>query len=84
MDGIDLTAFEMVVQYGFAGFALVLLGVVIWLIKRFLATEEKMIKAVSELTTAIKDNDNTNHRVLQKVEDLNNLIQRRPCIAKRG
>lgn len=83
MDGIDLTAFEMVVQYGFAGFALVLLGVVIWLIKRFLATEEKMIKAVSELTTAIKDNDNTNHRVLQKVEDLNNLIQRRPCIAKR-
>lgn len=83
MDGLDLASAEMVMQYGFAGFALVLLGVVVWLVKRFLATEERMITAISELTNSINNNGDTNRKVLYKVEEMNNQLQRKPCIAKK-
>ncbi len=46
---------QPVVQYGFLGFSVVLLGVVIWLIKRLLAVLDANNRIIAANTEAIND-----------------------------
>jgi cell division protein FtsB len=48
-----LTTLSPVLQFGFAGVCVILLGMICWLIKLFVATVRQMTRAVQANTTAI-------------------------------
>jgi len=83
MNGIDLGSAEMIIQYGFAGFSLLLLAVLVWMIKKFVQTQKDSIEVLQQLTASINRNDSTNQQVLNKVEEMKGKLQSRPCIAKK-
>lgn len=70
-----------VIDYGFAGFAAVLLGVVIWLIKKLLAVLEANNKIIAANTEAIRDLTSTTSDLLKLNRSLHDKIISRPCIA---
>ena len=71
-----------VIDYGFAGFAAVLLGVVIWLIKKLLAVLEANNQIIAAMTEAIRDLTSTTSDLLKLNRSLHDKIISRPCIAK--
>ena len=73
---------QPVVQYGFLGFSAVLLGVVIWLIRRLLGVLEANSRIIAANTEAIKDLTNLTHDLLKISRSLHDKIISRPCIAR--
>ena len=78
-----------VIQYGFAGFAAVLLAIVVWLISMLIKSNGRVLEAMQSNTVVIaKNNEIINNQAvtLDKVEiavwTLHNKIISRPCIAK--
>jgi len=55
-----------VIQYGFAGFSLVLVGVIVWLIKQLLAVLKENTQALQELR-AVVDRGNTQNIVMERL-----------------
>ena len=72
------------IKYGFLGFSAVLLGVVIWLIKRLLIVITAMNTVVSENTAAMKLLTATVSDLMILSRSLHDKIISRPCIASRG
>jgi len=72
-----------IVQYGFLGFSGVLLGVVIWLIKRLLAVLEANNRIIAANTEAIRDLTTMTRDLLKINRSLHDKIISRPCIAER-
>ncbi len=70
-----------VVQYGFLGFSGVLLGIVIWLIKRLLAVLDANNRIIAANTAAIRDLSTTTHDLLKINRSLHDKVISRPCIA---
>ena len=65
------------IQYGFAGFSLILLGVLIWLIRELLGVLKENNKVISENTAAIRMVDkNTTDSFKIMVEIKDQLLQR--------
>ena len=75
---------QPLVQYGFLGFSAVLLGVVIWLIKRLLIVISAMNTVVSENTAAMKLLTATVSDLMVLTRSLHDKIISRPCIAHQG
>jgi hypothetical protein len=75
---------QPLVQYGFLGFSAVLLGVVIWLIKRLLIVITAMNTVVSDNTAAMKMLTATVADLMILTRSLHDKLISRPCIANRG
>ncbi len=75
---------EPIIQYGFMGFSAVLLGVVIWLIRRLLGVLEANNSIIAANTRAISDLTSMTRDLLQINRSLHDKIISRPCIAKEG
>ncbi len=73
---------QPVVQYGFLGFSVVLLGVVIWLIRKLLDVLEANNRIIAANTEAIRDLTNTTSDLLNLNRSLHDKIISRPCIAR--
>ncbi|HPD31733.1 MAG TPA: hypothetical protein PLL20_17210 [Phycisphaerae bacterium] len=73
---------QPVVQYGFLGFSVVLLGVVIWLIRQLLEVLEANNRIIAANTEAIRDLTNTTSDLLNLNRSLHDKIISRPCIAR--
>ena len=73
---------QPVVQYGFLGFSVVLLGVVIWLIRKLLDVLEANNRIIAANTEAIRDLTSTTSDLLHLNRSLHDKIISRPCIAR--
>jgi hypothetical protein len=72
---------QPIVQYGFLGFSAVLLGVVIWLIRRLLGVLEANSRIIAANTEAIRDLTNMTADLLKLNRNLYDKVISRPCIA---
>lgn len=72
---------QPVIQYGFLGFSVVLLGVVIWLIKRLLAVLEATNRIIAANTEAINDLTALTTDLLALNRSVHDKLLSRPCIA---
>ena len=72
---------QPVVQYGFLGFSVVLLGVVIWLIKRLLSVLDANNKIIAANTQAINDLTKMTGDLLKLNRSVHDKLLSRPCIA---
>ncbi len=79
---VDNWMIEPVVQYGFLGFSVVLLGVVIWLIRKLLEVLEANNRIIAANTEAIRDLTNMTSDLLKLHRSLHDKIISRPCIAR--
>ena len=68
-------------QYGFVGFSAVLLGLVIWLIKKLLLVLERNSEVIARNTEAIRDLTSQTCDLLKLNRSLHDKIISRPCIA---
>ena len=73
---------QPVVQYGFLGFSVVLLGVVIWLIRQLLEVLEANNRIIAANTVAIRDLTRTTGDLLNLNRSLHDKSISRPCIAR--
>ena len=62
-------------QFGFAGFAAVLLAILVWLIRRLLDVLDANTEAIQGMSKTTSDE-------MRLMRDLYNKIISRPCIAK--
>ena len=81
MDPTDLLV-QPIVQYGFLGFSAVLLGIVVWLIKRLLVVLERNSEVVNANTSAINTLSAMTADLLVLNRNLHDKIISRPCISK--
>ena len=72
---------QPIVQYGFLGFSAVLLGVVIWLIRRLLDVLGANNRIIEANTEAIRDLTSMMADLLKLNRSLHDKIISRPCIA---
>lgn len=73
---------QPVVQYGFLGFSVVLLGVVIWLIRKLLDVLEANNRIIAANTAAIRDLMRMTDDLLTLNRSLHDKLISRPCIAR--
>jgi cell division protein FtsB len=73
---------QPVIQYGFLGFSVVLLGVVIWLIKRLLSVLDANNKIIAANTQAINDLTKMTGDLLKLNRSVHDKLLSRPCIAE--
>ena len=74
---------QPIVDYGFVGFSAVLLGVVIWLIKKLLGVLAENSHIIAGNTQAIGDLARMTADLLKINRSLHDKIISRPCIARR-
>jgi len=72
---------QPIVQYGFVGFAAVLLAIVVWLIQKLLAVLEANSQVIAANTEAIRDLLAMTSDLLKLNRSLHDKIISRPCIA---
>ena len=72
-----------IIEYGFLGFSAVLLGVVIWLIKKLLLVLERNSEVIARNTEAIRDLTSQSCDLLKLNRSLHDKIISRPCIASK-
>ena len=72
---------QPIVQYGFVGFAAVLLGIVVWLIQKLLAVLDANNRIIAANTEAIRDLTGMTADLLKLSRSLHDKIISRPCIA---
>ena len=75
---------EPLTQAGFVGFSAVLLGVVIWLIRRLMAVMSTMNTIVADNTAAMKMLTATVTDLMVLTRSLHDKVISRPCIARQG
>ena len=73
---------QPIVQYGFLGFSAVLLGVVIWLIRRLLGVLEATNRIIAANTEAIHDLTSLTGDLLKLNRAVHDKLISRPCIAQ--
>ena len=71
-----------IIQYGFAGFCAVLLGIVVWLIKRLLTVLDETNKIIMKNTDAIAELNSATVDLLLLNRKVHDKLISRPCIAK--
>ncbi len=74
---------QPVIQYGFLGFSAVLLGVIIWLIRKLLSVLEANNQIITANTDAILDLTHMTSDLLKLDRSLHDKLISRPCIAER-
>ena len=84
-----------IIQYAFAGFCGVLMGIIVWLIKQLLAVIEKNNSIIAQLTHALAENTSAvrsvqeqtraEHKEFEKATySLRDAINKRRCLADKG
>jgi len=76
---IDMDA----MQYGFAGFAFILLGIVVWMFKevsKVVQENTKVITQFLDIVNEVRTSVNTNHTLLTTIH---NILLGRRCVAER-
>jgi len=73
---------QPVVQYGFLGFSVVLLGVVIWLIRKLLEVLQANNEIITANTEAIRELTAMTHDLMQLSRSVHDKVISRPCIAR--
>jgi len=71
-----------VMQYGFAGFSVILLGILIWLIRELLKVLKENNIVIAANTQAIQAVDKHSADTLSVAIELKDELLKRPCIAK--
>ena len=79
---MDNLVTQPIVQYGFLGFSAVLLGVVIWLIKKLLGVLEANNQIIAANTAAIRNLTAQTCDLLQLNRSVHDKLLSRPCIAR--
>lgn len=74
--------FNPLVQYGFAGFCFVLVGVIIWLICQLLGVIKENNKIIQDNSSAITKLISTTNKNNETGDKLKELLLQRPCIAR--
>ena len=74
---------QPIIQYGFLGFSAVLLGIVIWLIKRLLGVLEATGNIIASNTEAVRDLGQMTADLLKLNRSLHDKVISRPCIARK-
>jgi len=82
MENAHELVLQPIVRYGFVGFSAVLLGVVIWLIRRLLAVLERNTDVIAHNTQAICDLSSMTTDLLTLSRSLHDKLISRPCIAR--
>jgi cell division protein FtsB len=82
MDNLEFIL-SPVARYGFLGFSVVLLGVIIWLIQRLLAVINANNLVIAENTAAMKTLTATVSELMLLSRSLHDKIISRPCIARK-
>ncbi len=77
---MELNILEPVVQYGFLGFSVVLLAVVIWLIQRLTSLLEASNRVISDNTQAIRLLAQRSEDLLEVSRSLHERVITRPCL----
>ena len=72
---------EPLIQYGFLGFSAVLLGLVIWMIKKLLSVLDANTRVIEANTAAIRDLTRMTSDLLNLNRSLHDKLISRPCIA---
>ncbi len=76
-----INIFTPTLQYGFAGFSLLLTAIIVWLIRRLLAVLDANNQIIADNTSAIRDIATTTSDEMRLVRSLHDKILARPCIA---
>ena len=71
------------IKYGFLGFSAVLLGLVIWLIKKLLLVLERNSEVIARNTEAVRDLTSQTCDLLKLNRSLHDKVISRPCIASK-
>ncbi|MDO8303435.1 MAG: hypothetical protein Q7T18_09355 [Sedimentisphaerales bacterium] len=71
---------QPIIQYGFAGMCVVLLGILVWLISKLLAILEKTNQVIAANTDAIKVVDTHASETMTLLKDLRDRILKLKCI----
>ena len=74
---------QPLVQYGFLGFSGVLLGIVVWLIRKLLGVLDANNRIIAANTEAIRDLSQMTHDLLKINRSLHDKVISRPCIASK-
>lgn len=70
-------------QFGFAGFCIVLLAFIFWLVKRLLGVLDQTNRIIAANTEAILNLSNTTTEEMKLVRDLRDKMMTRPCLGER-
>ena len=73
---------EPIIQYGFLGLSAVLLGIIVWLIRRLLGVLEANNEIIAANTQAIQNQNKTMGDLMALSRSLHDKIISRPCIAR--
>lgn len=71
---------QPIIQYGFAGMCVVLLGILVWLISKLLAILEKTNQVIAANTEAIKVVDSHASETFAMLKDLRDRILQLKCV----
>ena len=82
MDQMQEFVLQPIVRFGFVGFSAVLLGILVWLIKRLLAALERNTEVIAHNTQAIRDLSSMTTDLLALSRSLHDKLISRPCIAR--
>jgi len=82
MDQMHELLLQPLVRFGFVGFSGVLLGVVVWLMKRLLAVLERNTEVISHNTAAIRELSSMTTDLLALSRSMHDKLISRPCIAR--
>ena len=74
---------EPMIQYGFAGFSAVLIGIIVWLIRRLLDVLEKTNTIIAANTAAIRDVSKMTNDELKLLRTVHERLLQRPCMAEK-
>lgn len=71
-----------IIQYGFAGFCVVLMGIIIWLIRNLLGVLKETTNVIATNSEAIRDVAKICTQICSIDVKNNELLLQRPCIAR--
>ena len=77
---MDAPIFAPYIQLGFAGFAFLLVFVIVWLIRRLLAILDKTNQIIAGNTEAINRVHEATHDVKLLMSDIRDQLFQRPCL----
>lgn len=73
-----------IIQWGFAGFCLVLLGIIVWLVKRLLKVLEDNNTIILGNTQAIRENVASTQELLRETRNMRDRLLTRPCLREKS
>ena len=82
MDDSTRLFLNPVIQYGFAGLCVILLGILVWLVKQLLGVIDRNNEVIATNTLAIQAVDANTKEAKDVTIELKDELYRRPCIAR--